>query len=91
VSGTREGVRLIKRRGRPLRQVGLRILGPGAGISLGIDLLTWTLTREGNPIRVALGLAVLGTAVAAIGIGSMLDRFDRRKLGIRGSDDDTVR
>lgn len=63
--------------------MGLRILGPGAGISLAVDLLTWALTREGNPVRIALGLALLAAAVAAIGIGLIIDRNDERKLGVR--------
>jgi len=81
-SSTRRKVQLIKKRGQPLRKIGFRILGLGAVASLGIDLVTWILTREGNLVRIALGLVLLGGAGAAIGIGFLIDRYDKRKLGI---------
>jgi len=79
---TRRKVQLIKKRGQPLRKIGFRILGLGAVASLGIDLVTWILTREGNLVRIALGLVLLGGAAAAIGIGFLIDRYDKRRLGI---------
>ena len=75
-------VQLIKKRGQPLRRIGFRILGLGAVVSLGIDLVTWRLPREGNPVRIALGLVLLGGAVVAVGIGLLIDQYDKRKLGI---------
>ena len=65
-----------------MRRIGFRLLGLGAVISLGIDLVTWLLTREGNPVRIALALILLGGAVVAIGIGFLVDEYDKRKLGI---------
>jgi len=50
-------------------------------VSLGIDLVTWLLTREGNPVRITLGLILLGAAGTAIIIGAILDAYDQRKLG----------
>lgn len=81
-SATREGVQLVKKRGKPLRRIGFRILGIGAVTSLAIDSLTWILTREGNPVRISIALLLLGGAAMAIGAGSVLDRLDRRKLGL---------
>ena len=81
-SKTPRKVQLIKKRGQPLRRIGFRILGLGAVVSLGIDLVTWLLTKEGNPVRIGLGLALLGGAVVAIGIGLLIDEYDKRKLGI---------
>jgi len=81
-SNTSRKVQLIKKRGQPLRRIGFRILGLGAAVSLGIDLVTWLLTREGNPVRIALGLVLLGGAVVVIGIGLLIDQYDKRKLGI---------
>ena len=75
-------VLLIKKRGQPLKRIGFRILGLGAVVSLGIDLVTWLLTKEGNPVRIGLGLVLLGGAVVAIGIGLLIDEYDKRKLGI---------
>ena len=75
-------VQLVHKRGKPILRFGLRVLGLGAVVSLGIDLLTWLLTREGNPVRITLGLVLLGAAGAAIGIGALLDTYDRRRLGI---------
>ena len=75
-------VELIKKRGQPLRKIGFRILGLGAVASLGIDLITWLLTREGNLVRIALGLVLLGGAASAIGLGLLIDRYDKRRLGI---------
>ena len=75
-------VELIKKRGQPLRKIGFRILGLGAVASLGIDLITWLLTREGNLVRIALGLVLLGGAAAAIGLGLLIDRYDKRRLRI---------
>ena len=75
-------VQLIKKRGQPLRKIGFRILGLGAVASLGIDLISWLLTREGSLVRIALGLVLLGGAVAAIGMGLLIDQYDKRKLGI---------
>jgi len=75
-------VLLIKKRGQPLRRIGFRILGLGAVVSLGIDLVTWLLTKEGNPVRIGLGLVLLGGATVAIGIGHLIDEYDKRKLGI---------
>ena len=75
-------VLLIKKRGQPLKRIGFRILGLGAVVSLGIDLVTWLLTKEGNPVRIGLGLGLLGGAVVAIGIGLLIDEYDKRKLGI---------
>ena len=75
-------VQLIKKRGQPLRKIGFRILGLGAVASLGIDLITWLLTREGSLVRIALGLVLLGGAVAAIGMGLLIDQYDKRKLRI---------
>ena len=82
MSSSPSNVQLVRKRGKPIVRFGLRILGLGAGVSLGIDILTWLLTREGNPVRVALGLVLLGAAGGAIGIGGLLDAYDRRKLGI---------
>jgi len=81
-SSTARKVELIKKRGQPLRKIGFRILGLGAVASLGIDLITWLLTREGNLVRIALGFVLLGGAVAAIGMGLLIDQYDKRKLGI---------
>jgi len=81
-SKTPRKVQLIKKRGQPLRRIGFRILGLGAVVSLGIDLVAWLLTREGNLVRVVLGLVLLGGAVVAIGIGLLIDQYDKRKLGI---------
>ncbi len=81
-SNTPRKVHLIKKRGQPLRRIGFRILGLGAVVSLGVDLVTWLLTREGNAVRIALGLVLLGGAVVAIGIGLLIDQYDKRKLGI---------
>ena len=75
-------VLLIKKRGQPLKRIGFRILGLGAVVSLGIDLVTWLLTKEGNPVRIGLGLVLLGGSVVAIGIGLLIDEYDKRKLGI---------
>ena len=75
-------VLLIKKRGQPLKRIGFRILGLGAVVSLGIDLVTWLLTKQGNPVRIGRGLALLGGAVVAIGIGLLIDEYDKRKLGI---------
>jgi len=75
-------VQLIKKRGQPLRKIGFRILGLGAVASLGVDLITWLLTREGNLVRIALGLVLLGGAVAAIGTGLLIDQYDKRNLGV---------
>jgi len=50
--------------------------------SLGIDLITWLFTREGNLVRIALGLVLLGGAAAAIGLGLLIDRYDKRRLRI---------
>jgi hypothetical protein len=58
------------------------MLGPGAVTSLGIDLLTWIVTREGNPVRIALGLLLLGGAGLAVGIGFIIDYYDKRRLGV---------
>jgi len=81
-SKTPRKVQLIKKRGQPLRRIGFRILGLGAVVSLGIDLVAWLLTREGNLVRIVLGLVLLGGAVVAIGIGLLIDQYDKRKLGI---------
>jgi hypothetical protein len=81
-SSNRRKVQLIKKRGQPLRKIGFRILGLGAVASLGIDLITWLLTREGNLVRIALGFVLLGGAVAAIGTGLLIDQYDKRKLRI---------
>ena len=81
-SNTKRKVQLIKKRGQPLRKIGFRILGLGAVASLGIDLITWLITKEGNLVRIALGLVLLGGAVAVIGIGLLIDQYDKRKLGI---------
>jgi len=81
-SHTPRKVQLIKKRGQPLRKIGFRILGLGAVASLGIDLITWLLTREGNLVRIALGFVLLGGAVAAIATGLLIDQYDKRKLGI---------
>jgi len=81
-SKTPRKVQLIKKRGQPLRRIGFRILGLGAVVSLGIDLVAWLLTREGNLVRIVLGLVLLGSAVVAIGIGLLIDQYDKRKLGI---------
>ena len=75
-------VQLIKKRGQPLRKIGFRILGLGAVTSLGIDLVTWLITREGNLVRIALGFVLLGGAVAVIGTGLLIDQHDKRKLRI---------
>ena len=72
-SKTPRKVQLIKKRGQPLRRIGFRILGLGAVVSLGIDLVAWLLTREGNLVRIVLGLVLLGSAVVAIGIGLLID------------------
>jgi len=81
-SKTPRKVQLIKKRGQPLRRIGFRILGLGAVVSLGIDLVAWLLTREGNLVRIVLGLVLLGSAAVAIGIGLLIDQYDKRKLGI---------
>ena len=81
-SKTPRKVQLIKKRGQPLRRIGFRILGLGAVVSLGIDLVAWLLTREGNLVRIVLGLVLLGGAAAAIGLGLLIDRYDKRRLGI---------
>ena len=81
-SKTPRKVQLIKKRGQPLRRIGFRILGLEAVVSLGIDLVAWLLTREGNLVRIVLGLVLLGGAVVAIGIGLLIDQYDKRKLGI---------
>ena len=73
---------LVKKRGKPLRRIGFRILGLGAVASLSIDFLTWILTREGNPVRITLALLLLGGAAIAIGVGSLWDWRDKRKLGL---------
>ncbi len=75
-------IELIKKRGQPLRKIGFRFLGLGAVASLGIDLITWLLTREGNLVRIALGLVLLGGAAAAIVLGLLIDRYDKRRLGL---------
>ena len=75
-------VELVRRRGKPIRRIGLRVLGLGAAVSLGIDALTWLLTREGNLVRVVLGLVLLAVAAVAIAIGSLIDVYDRNRLGI---------
>ena len=75
-------VELIKKRGQPLRRIGFRILGLGAVVSLGIDLVTWLLTKEGNPVRITLGLVLLVGAAAAVGVGFLIDQYDKRRLGI---------
>ena len=75
-------VEIVPKRGKPILRFGLRVLGLGAVVSLGIDLLTWLLTREGNLVRITLGLVLLGAAGAAISVGALLDSYDRRKLGI---------
>ena len=75
-------IQLVRKRGKPILRFGLRVLGLGAVVSLGIDLVTWLLTREGNIVRLTLGLILLGAAGAAIGIGALLDAYDRRKLNI---------
>ena len=75
-------VEIVPKRGKPILRFGLRVLGLGAVVSLGIDLVTWLLTREGNIVRLTLGLILLGAAGAAIGIGALLDAYDRRKLNI---------
>ena len=81
-ASTQRKVELIKKRGQPLRRIGFRILGLGAVVSLGIDLVTWLLTKEGNPVRITLGLSLLGGAAAAVGVGFLIDRYDKRRLGI---------
>jgi len=81
-SKTPRKVQLVKKRGQPLRRIGFRILGLGAVVSLGIDLVAWLLTREGNLVRIVLGLVLLGGAVVAIGIGLLIGQYDKRKLGI---------
>jgi len=75
-------VEIVPKRGKPILRFGFRVLGLGAVVSLGIDLVTWLLTREGNIVRLTLGLILLGAAGAAIGIGALLDAYDRRKLNI---------
>jgi len=70
----------VRKRGKPILRFGLRVLGLGAVVSLAIDLLTWLLTREGNPVRITLGLILLGAAGTAIGFGVLLDAVDRRRL-----------
>lgn len=84
MSGPRGDLPLVKKRGKPLRTAALRFLGPGAAVSLSIDFVAWTLSREGNPVRVALGLGILGAAGFAIALGFLIDRHDARTLGIRG-------
>lgn len=79
-----EDLGLVKKRGKPWRNAAIRVLGPGAAISLGIDVVAWLVSREGNPVRIALGLGILGAAGVAVALGLLIDRHDERKLGIRG-------
>jgi hypothetical protein len=50
--------------------------------SLGIDFVSWLLTQEGNGVRIALGFVLLAGAAASIGIGSLIDRYDKHRLGL---------